>query len=501
MTALTSNPLRATVRGPWAGFVLRRTRRLVVSLAALVTAAFAMIHLFPGDPVRAALGPTADPALIEARRHSLGLDESLPKQFGHFVGHLFQGRLGDSIGAQMPVSEIVAGRLPATLQIAVPAFALILLIAVPVGMTAAVLTKDGRRRQGELAFTGITGLLGAVPEFLLAVGLIAAFAVMWPLFPVASRAGLDSYVLPILALAVVPAATLSRIVRVETLRVLGEDYMRTARPRPRPHHRPRIGDGAMSSLELRGITVRYGRSTAVEAVDLLVPDGSVTGLVGGSGSGKSTLGKAVVGLAPVRSGRVLVDGNDVVHRRGRAPVQLVFQNPYASLDPRMTIGASVAEALPRTERPRGTPARTRRAARDAEVARCLELVGIDPARAALTPDALSGGQRQRVALARALAARPGVLIADEITSALDVSVQGAVLNLLRGLQRELGFAMLFISHDLAVVRHLSDQVAVMDGGRLVERGPAERVLEDPEHPTTRDLISCVPTLALAEEAP
>ncbi|MFF4673386.1 ATP-binding cassette domain-containing protein [Streptomyces sp. NPDC001279] len=431
MTALTSNPLRATVRGPWAGFVLRRTRRLVVSLAALVTAAFAMIHLIPGDPVRAALGPTADPALIEARRHSLGLDESLPKQFGHFVGHLFQGRLGDSIGAQMPVSEIVAGRLPATLQIAVPAFALILLIAVPVGMTAAVLTKDGRRRQGELAFTGITGLLGAVPEFLLAVGLIAAFAVMWPLFPVASRAGLDSYVLPILALAVVPAATLSRIVRVETLRVLGEDYMRTARRRPRPHHRPRIGDGAMSSLEL----------------------------------------------------------------------QLVFQNPYASLDPRMTIGASVAEALPRTERPRGTPARTRRAARDAEVARCLELVGIDPARAALTPDALSGGQRQRVALARALAARPGVLIADEITSALDVSVQGAVLNLLRGLQRELGFAMLFISHDLAVVRHLSDQVAVMDGGRLVERGPAERVLEDPEHPTTRDLISCVPTLALAEEAP
>ncbi|MFF9349455.1 ABC transporter ATP-binding protein [Streptomyces sp. NPDC014734] len=257
----------------------------------------------------------------------------------------------------------------------------------------------------------------------------------------------------------------------------------------------------MSSLELRGITVRYGRFTAVENVDLLVPDGSVTGLVGGSGSGKSTLGKAVVGLAPVRSGRVLVDGDDTVHGRGRAAVQLVFQNPYASLDPRMTIGASVAEALPRAERRRGTTARARRSARDAEVARCLELVGIDPARAALTPDALSGGQRQRVALARALAARPGVLIADEVTSALDVSVQGAVLNLLRGLQHELGFAMLFISHNLAVVRHLSDQVAVMDGGHLVECGPADRVLGAPEHPTTRDLISCVPTLALAQEAP
>ncbi|MFE3898811.1 ABC transporter ATP-binding protein [Streptomyces sp. NPDC059153] len=261
----------------------------------------------------------------------------------------------------------------------------------------------------------------------------------------------------------------------------------------------------MSSLELRGITVRYGRFTAVDNVDLLVPEGTVTGLVGGSGSGKSTLGKAVVGLAPMQSGRVLVDGGDAGRRRGRSPVQLVFQNPYASLDPRMTIGATVAEALPREavsrEAPaRKAPARGRRAACDAEVARCLELVGIDPARAVLTPDALSGGQRQRVALARALAARPAVLIADEITSALDVSVQGAVLNLLRRLQRELGFAMLFISHNLAVVRYLSDQVAVMDGGHLVECGPTERVLERPEHPTTRNLISCVPTLALAEEA-
>ncbi|MFJ2585281.1 ABC transporter ATP-binding protein [Streptomyces sp. NPDC087538] len=256
----------------------------------------------------------------------------------------------------------------------------------------------------------------------------------------------------------------------------------------------------MSSLELRGITVRYGRFTAVDNVDLLVPEGTVTGLVGGSGSGKSTLGKAVVGLAQARSGRVLVDGSDAPRRHGRSPVQLVFQNPYASLDPRMTVGASVAEALSGGAAGRRAPRRERPAARDAEVGRHLELVGLDPSRAALTPDALSGGQRQRVALARALAARPAVLIADEITSALDVSVQGAVLNLLRRLQRELGFAMLFISHNLAVVRHLCDQVAVMDGGRLVECGPVERVLAHPEHPTTRELISCVPELALAEEA-
>jgi peptide/nickel transport system ATP-binding protein len=152
----------------------------------------------------------------------------------------------------------------------------------------------------------------------------------------------------------------------------------------------------------------------------------------------------------------------------------------------MSIGASVAEALPRG---------TGKAERAEQVARYLDMVGIDAARAALTPDALSGGQRQRVALARALAARPGVLIADEITSALDVSVQGAVLNLLRRLQRELGFAMLFISHDLAVVRYLSDQVVVLDDGQVVEHGPADRVMHDPQHETTKTLLSCIPDLS------
>ncbi|NUP77767.1 MAG: ABC transporter ATP-binding protein [Nonomuraea sp.] len=241
----------------------------------------------------------------------------------------------------------------------------------------------------------------------------------------------------------------------------------------------------MSSLELRGVTVRYGRFTAVHEVDLDVPDGTVTGLVGGSGCGKSTLGKATVSLAPVASGSVLVDGRPIRGRPGRGPVQLVFQDPYASLDPRMSVGAAVAQALPR-------------GASSGEVARYLDLVGLDPARASLTPQALSGGQRQRVALARALAARPGVLVADEITSALDVSVQGAILNLLRDLQRELGFAMVFISHNLAVVRYLADRVAVMDAGRVVERGPVADVFGAPAHELTRTLLSCVPTL---EETP
>ena len=162
---------------------------------------------------------------------------------------------------------------------------------------------------------------------------------------------------------------------------------------------------------------------------------------------------------------------------------MVFQDPYSSLDPRMTAGESVTEAMP----PGGG-----RAERRAEVERLLDLVHLDPACAGSVPSRLSGGQRQRVALARALAARPRVVIADEITSALDVSVQGAVLNLVRELQRELGLTILFISHNLAVVRYVASHVAVMRGGKLVEQGPTARVLTEPAHEYTRELLAAVP---------
>jgi peptide/nickel transport system ATP-binding protein len=181
---------------------------------------------------------------------------------------------------------------------------------------------------------------------------------------------------------------------------------------------------------------------------------------------------------------VLLDGVDVRRLPRRRPLQMVFQDPYSSLDPRMAVGESIAEAM---------PPGTSRTARRAEVARLLELVNLDPDRATALPGRLSGGQRQRVALARALAGQPKVLIADEITSALDVSVQGAVLNLVREVQRRLSLSMLFISHNLAVVRYVSDVVAVMYLGRIVEAGPAAQVLTDPKHPYTRDLLAAAPS--------
>lgn len=202
-----------------------------------------------------------------------------------------------------------------------------------------------------------------------------------------------------------------------------------------------------------------------------------------SGSGKSTLARAAVGLAPLSGGRITLGGAPIPTRGRPRPLQMAFQDPHSSLDPRMTVGDSVAEAMP--------PGMSR-ADRRAEVGRLLELVHLNPACVGAVPSRLSGGQRQRVALARALAARPRVIIADEITSALDVSVQGAVLNLLRELQRELGLAILFISHNLAVVRYVASHVAVMRSGRLVEQGPMTRVLTEPGHQYTRELLAAVP---------
>lgn len=250
-------------------------------------------------------------------------------------------------------------------------------------------------------------------------------------------------------------------------------------------------------LKLDEVTVRHhgplGPVTAVDRVSLDVPAGTTLGLVGESGSGKSTLARAVVGLDPLCGGRVTVAGREYGGRRaadrrglGRQ-VQLVFQDPDTALDPRMTVRQSIAEAA-------GAFVRLDRRDRVRRVADLLERVGLDAGCAGRLPRQLSGGQRQRVAVARALAVDPAVLIADEITSSLDVSVRAALLTMLRDLQLRMGFAMLFISHDLAAVRAVSDAVAVMYLGRIVETAATEHLLHGPRHPYTRALLSAVPRL-------
>jgi peptide/nickel transport system ATP-binding protein len=229
---------------------------------------------------------------------------------------------------------------------------------------------------------------------------------------------------------------------------------------------------------------------AVEGVDLAVWPGSTLGLVGESGSGKSTTARALLRLTEPTAGRILFGGRDVTQVRGRElrdfrrGVQMVFQDPYRSLNPRLSVGANVAEPL----RVDGMPRRQR----TARVAELFEQVGLNPADADRRPDEFSGGQRQRVAIARALAPQPGVVVLDEAVSALDVSVQAQVLNLLIDLRDRLNLGYLFISHDLAVVYHLCDRVAVMYLGRVVELGDREEVYANPRHPYTVALRSAVP---------
>lgn len=248
----------------------------------------------------------------------------------------------------------------------------------------------------------------------------------------------------------------------------------------------------MSELLFDSVTVRYGSrrnpTTAVDDVTLVVPAGKVVGLVGESGSGKSTMARAAVGLAPIAGGRILLGGAPIRHRSRDRSVQMVFQDPYSSFNPRMKIADALSEAMPKGVR--GAAARR-------ETERLLDLVQLDPRHAESYPGEMSGGQRQRAALARALAGRPEVIIADEITSALDVSIQGAVLNVVRELQQELGFSMLFISHNLAVVRYVTTDVAVMRHGQIIERGATARVLENPAHDYTRELLAAVPGGAAA----
>jgi peptide/nickel transport system ATP-binding protein/oligopeptide transport system ATP-binding protein len=264
-------------------------------------------------------------------------------------------------------------------------------------------------------------------------------------------------------------------------------------------------EGVAPLLEVRDLKVHFpihsglmrrqtGSFKAVDGVSFIVPAGKTVGLVGESGSGKTTIGRTLVKLIPATSGEVLWKGSPILplsekaFRPLRRQIQYIFQDPFGSLNPRMTIGMIIGEAL---EIHFSKLSANERADR---VASLLRRVGLKPEMMSRYPHEFSGGQRQRIGIARALAVEPEFLICDEPVSALDVSVQAQIVNLLQDLQEELGLALLFIAHDLAVVEHISDSVLVLNRGRIVESGPARDVLENPQAPYTRELLAAVPRL-------
>jgi oligopeptide/dipeptide ABC transporter ATP-binding protein len=267
----------------------------------------------------------------------------------------------------------------------------------------------------------------------------------------------------------------------------------------------------ITQLEVRGLTVGFpagsaliarlrGRPapivTALDGINLKVERASSVGIVGESGCGKSTLAKALVGLVPTTAGTILLDGNELGARRDRPTrrrIQMVFQDPSSSLNPSRTVQQTLSELL-----------RVHRIVPDDEIPRrcaeILELVELPSTLLGAYPHRLSGGQRQRVGIARALTLEPDVLIADEAVAALDVSVQASVLNLLSDLQAQLSLTLIVISHDLAVVRHISQRIIVMYLGRIVEDRPAEELFDDPRHPYTSALMAAAPKLGEKKRA-
>lgn len=216
---------------PMLAYLRRRAMYFVVSIVVLVTASFALVHLIPGDPARASAGENATQAVVEARRAELGLDQPLVVQYVEFWKGLFTGDLGDSISLRVPVIDVLTTRAPATLELAFLAVAAVLIIAVPLGLAFGAWTRGGRHPGVETGFTTASAIFAVIPEFLLGVILVYLFAVNTQLLPVAGRSDLTSYILPVAALTIGPAAALTRIVRAETLTVLDQDYIRTARAR------------------------------------------------------------------------------------------------------------------------------------------------------------------------------------------------------------------------------------------------------------------------------
>jgi oligopeptide/dipeptide ABC transporter ATP-binding protein len=263
-------------------------------------------------------------------------------------------------------------------------------------------------------------------------------------------------------------------------------------------------EGRDDFLVLEGVSQHFDRGTslftrkrkgvvkAVDNVSLTIREGEILGLVGESGCGKTTLSRTIMQIIRPTSGHIRLEGRELSSlsdrevRHQRINFQMIFQDPYASLNPRMTVFDALAEAI-RTRHPKVKGAELRK-----RVIELLRLVGLSPAQMKKYPHEFSGGQRQRVAIARALAPEPKLIIADEPVSALDVSIQSQILNLLKKLREEMGLTMIFISHDLSVVRYIADRIAVMYLGRIVELGDAETIVDDPLHIYTRALMSAIP---------
>lgn len=328
--ASTTSPrsLAVFADSPWLRFAVRRLGQLLISVLVLVTASFLIIHLVPGDPVRAALGTNASQSLVNARRAALGLNDPFWLQYLHYLKNMITGQMGTSITSGLPVSQVIRQRLPPTLELAVYSFLFAVGFALPAGLGMAVLTRNGRRRVAELSFTTAGVLLAAIPGFLFAVGLVYIFSVQLGWTPVAEESGFSSFVLPVVALAAGPAAVLARILRLEVLAAMEADYVRTARAKRLPAWRIYLVHVLPNALTAT-ITVCGLLLSALVAGTVLVEN-----VFAWPGLGQTIVQSILSKDYPQVQGIVLVYGIGVLG------INLAVDVALALLDPRSTIRES-----------------------------------------------------------------------------------------------------------------------------------------------------------------
>jgi len=315
---------------PTTRFLLKRFRQLIISVFILITATFLMLQLIPGDPVRNALGPTAPPEIVEAQRALMGLDKPLLQQYVDFIFGIFRGDLGVSLSSKVPVTDIIATRLPATLQIVVPAYILTFAAGIPIGVFMARFTRNSRRPKSEVAFTTSSVVVQTTPDFILTVAFIALFSITLGWLPAAGRSGPDSYIIPILALAIGPIFFIARLIRLDMLRVLGLDYIRAARSKrigvARTYFRHALPNALTATLTVAGLALGSLLAGSVLVETVLSWPGLGTEMVSG----------ITLKNYPVVQGVILVYGAMIL------ALNLIVDLIIMIIDPRVTFDGGAA---------------------------------------------------------------------------------------------------------------------------------------------------------------
>ena len=459
-------------------YTLKRIGAMIPVMLIISVVVFLIIYLTPGDPASSMLGMEASADQIERVNESLGLNEPLPQRYLEWMGGVLTGDLGDSYFMHQPVTQAIAEHFGPTLSLAILAQLIALLIALPCGIIAAL--KHGSRTDAVLRVVALMGV--AIPGFLMALMLMWLFAVTLRVLPVAGYAPLSKgwlvhlryLALPAISLGCVQAALLMRMTRASVIEAMQLDCVKTARAKGVSEVRVVLAHALRNAALPILTSVGYSFGALITGAVVTEAIFNIPGL-----------GQLVTSSIERRDYPV-IQGVLLVIALLNSVINLLVDLAYGAFDPRNRVGRILEEPL--------IIAGVRDAdERHERALSALASVGLLPEHYDRYPHDLSGGQRQRLNLARALICEPRLVVCDEPVSALDVSVQAQVLNLLRDLQRTTGVALLFITHDMRVVRHMSDRIGVLYHGRLVEEGAAEDVIAHPSDPYTQALIDAIPS--------